>query len=68
MESGKKVYPLRAEQTTQNQMRYGDCRFNEGVVCGWQVRCDKCGWNPSVAEQRKIKRMEGEYNRAKKER
>lgn len=28
------------------------CPFNEGVVCTVQLFCDRCGWNPKVAEER----------------
>lgn len=27
------------------------CRFSDGVVCDKQ-ECEKCGWNPEVAERR----------------
>ena len=29
------------------------CRFNDGVVCNEQ-HCDKCGWNPEVAQARRL--------------
>jgi hypothetical protein len=29
------------------------CPFNEGVVCPVQLFCEKCGWNPEVAKERK---------------
>ena len=28
------------------------CRFNPGVICQEQSRCEKCGWNPSVHKAR----------------
>lgn len=28
------------------------CRFNDGVVCLDQEHCNKCGWNPWIAQQR----------------
>ena len=29
------------------------CKFNEGVVCG-DHKCKNCGWNPAVAERKKM--------------
>lgn len=30
------------------------CKFNGGVDCPIKDRkCDKCGWNPEIAEKRK---------------
>lgn len=28
------------------------CKFNRGVICMEQETCEKCGWNPEVAEER----------------
>jgi hypothetical protein len=28
------------------------CPFNGAVVCVVQIFCDRCGWNPKVAEER----------------
>lgn len=28
------------------------CPRNEGIECGDQSRCGKCGWNPEVARAR----------------
>lgn len=36
------------------------CKYNEGVSCMIQ-RCEKCGWNPVVEEQRKAALYEA-YN------
>ena len=30
------------------------CPFNGAVVCGDQEKCASCGWNPVVAEARKL--------------
>lgn len=32
-----------------------NCKFNEGVGCASQSRCDSCGFNPLVQERREIK-------------
>lgn len=31
------------------------CKFNRGVICLEQEGCEKCGWNPVVAEERLIR-------------
>lgn len=31
------------------------CRFNEGVACATQGRCESCGWNEKVAAERAIR-------------
>ena len=28
------------------------CKFNDGVLCGDQEHCAKCGWNPEVYKER----------------
>ena len=40
---------------TKKEQATPRCRFNDGVSCGEQDRCDKCGWNPEVHKER-IKR------------
>ena len=43
-----------------NLTRGTSCIFNEGVQCQEQdIRCDTCGWNPAVQEERRegINRM-----------
>ena len=40
-----------------NQQDKPDCPYQETVACDLsERRCNKCGWNPEVAEQR-LKRM-----------
>lgn len=29
------------------------CPYNDGVECSQRIGCDRCGWNPEVAEARK---------------
>lgn len=44
----------------------GACKYNVGVVCGTYNDCECCGWNPTVAEERKQKtgRKKSEKNKA----
>ena len=30
-----------------------ECPYNDGVECSQRIGCDRCGWNPEVAEARK---------------
>lgn len=36
----------------QNVKNQNPCPYNGGVVCVVQLFCDRCGWNPKVAEER----------------
>ena len=47
----------RANTDTAEAKGYIDCKYNHGVICGSKDNCPKCGWNPSVASDRKLKRI-----------
>ena len=33
--------------------RFPDCQYNDGVACDPNTKdCSKCGWNPTVAQER----------------
>jgi len=34
---------------------YDSCKYNVGVECYQKKNCAKCGWNPDVHKQRKLK-------------
>lgn len=36
----------------KNIPAFPDCRYQKGVQCGDQRKCDKCGWNPAVRAMR----------------
>ena len=36
----------------QREPASGECIYNHGVRCGSADHCEKCGWNPAVAEKR----------------
>ena len=38
-----------------NKPKPVQCPNNEGVACLYPNRCEKCGWNPVVAEARRGK-------------
>jgi hypothetical protein len=42
------------------------CKYNQGVICGWQTNCEACGWNPSVSEMRTQKIRDEENRKGKK--
>ena len=37
---------------SQQTLQMDSCQFNEGVSCFPVGDCDKCGWNPDVAQKR----------------
>ena len=42
------------------------CPFNDGLSCMPQdMRCNKCGWNPKVAEKR-LKKLRNEEDQEDK--
>ncbi len=34
-------------------MRIEECKYNSMVSCQVADKCEKCGWNPTCAEERK---------------
>jgi hypothetical protein len=62
----RKTFPDKPEKTYQRVPIEGpSCKFNEGVSCEThdkrgrriQQNCERCGWNPEVASQRKHDNM-----------
>lgn len=46
---------IRTEDGTATYYK-NSCKFNEGVDCSPIGRhCERCGWNPAVAQERLIK-------------
>ena len=42
------------------------CKYNQGVVCGFQTNCETCGWNPWVAASRSLKLREEQNGKGDK--
>ena len=44
----------------------GVCRYNLSVSCTEKDKCQKCGWNPDVEEERKLKTKARLYGESKR--
>lgn len=53
------------EKAKREEVSKDSCKYNHGVICGWQTNCENCGWNPTVAEEREQKtgRKKSEKNK-----
>lgn len=56
---------LSVDDSKRNDVSKDSCKYNHGVICGLHTNCECCGWNPTVAEERKQKtgRKKSEKNK-----
>ena len=48
----------RTKKQRDEYQEIAQCPYNEGVMCN-EDRCESCGWNPVVSEERVRKFLEG---------